>query len=430
LQIASSNQATPVNTDGIIIPKIDAFPTTNPTALQQGMMVYLTTAVGVNNPGFYYWDNIFVTWKPLGNAWNLKGNLTVNSPSNPINYGVSTIFPSENFIGTTGNDDVAFGTNTIERMRIKNSGNVGIGTWNPVQPLHVFKNSNASKSSIFGESKQTSLGVDYKNTGVQGLGKGGNSGWGYGVGVLGIGDQANSYYATGVYAHLGTVEPTTPPSSDQALYANGNGIGNAAIFAGGNVGIGTIPTNLLHLNSTTAGAIRIEDGTQSNGRVLTSDATGVATWKQASIDNVVGVLSASGVNVPFNTFNYLQTGSYILLPPGRFAVNVNMLLKSNAGSYAPNNSSYWLRSTFSDSSGVNPVASSDIVGSPLASGNLIGATLYGTMIGTIIINNTSGANKFYYYIVGEAETNNTTQTMSGVGSSFWREDNIIAFRLN
>jgi trimeric autotransporter adhesin len=52
LDIRSSNQATPSNTDGILIPKIDAFPVTNPTLAQKGMLVYLTTISGLNQPGF------------------------------------------------------------------------------------------------------------------------------------------------------------------------------------------------------------------------------------------------------------------------------------------------------------------------------------------------------------------------------------------
>ncbi|HLP64270.1 tail fiber domain-containing protein [Flavobacterium sp.] len=69
LDIRSSNQATPTNTDGILIPKVDAFPATNPTAAQQGMLVYLTTTSGTDLPGFYYWDNVTVDWKPIiGNS--------------------------------------------------------------------------------------------------------------------------------------------------------------------------------------------------------------------------------------------------------------------------------------------------------------------------------------------------------------------------
>ena len=50
---------------------------------------------------------------------------------------------------------------------------------------------------------------------------------------------------------------------------------NGAIIQG-NVGIGTnTPTDKLHI----AGSLRIADGTQGNGKILTSDASGKGTWK-------------------------------------------------------------------------------------------------------------------------------------------------------
>ena len=61
LDIRSSNQVTPINTDGILIPKVDSFPVINPTIAQQSMLVYLTTATTFGgNPkaiGFYYQNN-------------------------------------------------------------------------------------------------------------------------------------------------------------------------------------------------------------------------------------------------------------------------------------------------------------------------------------------------------------------------------------
>lgn len=65
LDIRSTNQATPANTDGVLIPKIDAFPVTNPTAAQQGMLVYRTTVLGTNPPSFYYWNNPTAAWIPI-----------------------------------------------------------------------------------------------------------------------------------------------------------------------------------------------------------------------------------------------------------------------------------------------------------------------------------------------------------------------------
>jgi len=62
LDIEVSDASNPSNTDGLLIPRIDVFPIGNPTADQQGMLVYLTTAVGANVPGFYYWNNPTTTW--------------------------------------------------------------------------------------------------------------------------------------------------------------------------------------------------------------------------------------------------------------------------------------------------------------------------------------------------------------------------------
>jgi hypothetical protein len=63
LEIKSGNQAAPTNTDGVLIPKIDAFPATNPTAAQNSMMVYLTATSDGKPPGFYYWDDATSGWK-------------------------------------------------------------------------------------------------------------------------------------------------------------------------------------------------------------------------------------------------------------------------------------------------------------------------------------------------------------------------------
>ena len=61
LDVRSSDQAAPSNSDGILIPKIDDFPASDPTAAQDGMLVYVT-GNGTPNQGFYYWDNTNTTW--------------------------------------------------------------------------------------------------------------------------------------------------------------------------------------------------------------------------------------------------------------------------------------------------------------------------------------------------------------------------------
>jgi len=67
--ITASNISSPANDDGILIPRIDAFPAVNPTAAQNSMLVYLTTNVGVFTKGFHYWDNSLTKWVPFsGNS--------------------------------------------------------------------------------------------------------------------------------------------------------------------------------------------------------------------------------------------------------------------------------------------------------------------------------------------------------------------------
>ncbi|MFK5983762.1 MAG: tail fiber domain-containing protein [Flavobacteriaceae bacterium] len=57
LDISATNISNPANNDGLLIPRIDTFPIINPGIAQQGMVVYLTTTVANDIPGFYYWDN-------------------------------------------------------------------------------------------------------------------------------------------------------------------------------------------------------------------------------------------------------------------------------------------------------------------------------------------------------------------------------------
>jgi hypothetical protein len=199
----------------------------------------------------------------------------------------------------------------------------------------------------------------------------------------------------------------------------------------GNVGIGITPTERLHVN----GKLRIADGTQANNNFLSSDANGVTTWKPVVIKSIAGFIGAVGRTIPFNATNYLYTGSYIILPPGKYAVSVSMLMSpttvnaTTGGS--PTNSSFWLRSTFAETlTGLSPnqtgVSSPDIVGGTLVSAGLVGPALYQMLVGEIIINNTSAGNKTYYYCAGNPTTYNTTQSLASFGGASWAENRIVA----
>lgn len=73
----------------------------------------------------------------LAPYWRTKGNINVSSPSVPTTYGTTKILRTEHWLGTVGNKDLVIGTDSIERIRVKGTGNVGIGTANPLTTLDV-----------------------------------------------------------------------------------------------------------------------------------------------------------------------------------------------------------------------------------------------------------------------------------------------------
>jgi hypothetical protein len=248
--------------------------------------------------------------------WHITGNAVTNDPATPATYGTSTIAANENWIGTTDANDWVIGTNNIERMRIKQtgttSGYIGIGISNPIAArVHVYTVNDANKSGVLSYASQVVTGVDYQNRGVVGQAKGGSATWGYSVGVMGIADQAFSYYATGVYAGLGTAIPVAP-TTDQALYANGASIGNAGIFMGGNVGIGTVTPGYL-LDVIGAGGATIQ--VNNNGRYWSNSASG-GMWLSDLSDCFVGNISAAQFgfwtnSVGFSALNITKATGYV-----------------------------------------------------------------------------------------------------------------------
>lgn len=92
LEIEASNSANPSNVDGILIPRVDKFPDTNPAAVSDSILLYLTTADGNNLPGYYFWNQSNSRWCRLltnvnmilatetGSSLNLLGSI-FNFPS-------------------------------------------------------------------------------------------------------------------------------------------------------------------------------------------------------------------------------------------------------------------------------------------------------------------------------------------------------------
>ncbi|MCK7590761.1 tail fiber domain-containing protein [Subsaxibacter sp. CAU 1640] len=90
LDVRSSNQITPSNNDGLLIPKINNFPATPPTAAQDGMLVFVT-GNGTPAKGFYYWDQPTTSWIPFKGVEKIDDLLDGKSDNDGTNNG-SSIF--------------------------------------------------------------------------------------------------------------------------------------------------------------------------------------------------------------------------------------------------------------------------------------------------------------------------------------------------
>lgn len=140
LDVRATSQAAPTNTDGMLIPKVDVFPAVNPTAAQQAMLVYLTTAVGPKTPGFYYWDFPTLSWIGITSSissdkdWLETGTALAPDDITDDMYhmgraAIGKITPTApldvvggNGTATTINNTAAYGDNLgSERMGILNS---------------------------------------------------------------------------------------------------------------------------------------------------------------------------------------------------------------------------------------------------------------------------------------------------------------------
>ncbi|WP_435579842.1 hypothetical protein [Gilvibacter sp.] len=143
LDIPASSLTTPSNQDGILIPRIDEFPATDPTLAQDGMLIFATGNGSVSR-GFYYWNQAGTNWVNIGGNGSDADwlELPSNSPADDIadniytlgnvNIGQAAVAPAPLNIYAGNNDNtirVVFdGTDNAAKVgaRIINS-NTGTG---------------------------------------------------------------------------------------------------------------------------------------------------------------------------------------------------------------------------------------------------------------------------------------------------------------
>ncbi|MGG5211006.1 hypothetical protein ACQWU4_18960 [Chryseobacterium sp. MIQD13] len=178
------------------------------------------------------------------------------------------------------------------------------------------------------------------------------------------------------------------------------------VLNNGNVGIGeTAPTATLQITNTTSTALRIVNGTQGAGKVLTSDSSGNTSWVNPALIAISGNLPSSTVSFssygPGNPPNIsLYTGGTIVLPAGKWLVTFGSVASLGQNDRInTSDAQLWCTGYLTDSSTIS-TATTDYISAytgQRGSGGSIGRGMNRTMVaGSIAINNTSGANKTYY----------------------------------
>ena len=201
---------------------------------------------------------------------------------------------------------------------------------------------------------------------------------------------------------------------------------------GPKVGIGTYkPGAKLEVNNgTTAGAVKIVDGTQGAGRVLTSDANGLATWKNVTLftgTERIGVYHW-GVGTALGNTNWNKIAS-ITVPPGASMVYVKIhllaggLTSGAARAYVGKKDIGWNNSNTNDT----PIG-----------GSALFVTYHGIdpeLQTSFIYNNTTNSNETLYL---NLQSNQPTAARSGfeypTGGSYlgtkWVENQFSAIPVN
>ena len=292
---------------GLLIPRI-SIPNLNATAPitapATSLLVYNTNVT--TGTGFYYWDG--TKWTPFTGGtshWTKVGNDIYNN--NTANVGVGTTSPTTKFhvenIGTPGSLlNQNFETNTITPLTTDGSAN-----W-ATQTTVKFAGTYAAKSGTITDSQTTQM----SHTIVIPAG-GATLSFYYNVSSESGYDYLR-FYIDGIQQNQwsGVIGWT----QQSYILAAGSRTLRWEYSKDSSSSAGTDSAYIDNVTITTAApaAMRIVDGNQATGKVLTSDVNGNASWQSitnSSISDIPIMASVQGMIIPIcNDVSVGTTGSF------------------------------------------------------------------------------------------------------------------------
>lgn len=292
---------------GLLIPRV-SIPDLNAaspiTAPATSLLVYNTNTT--TGTGFYYWDG--TKWTPFTGGishWTKVGNDIYNN--NSANVGVGTTTPTTKFhvenIGVPGSLlNQNFETNTITPLTTGGSAN-----W-ATQSSVKFAGTYAAKSGTIADSQTTQM----SHTIVIPAG-GATLSFYYNVSSE-VGYDYLRFYIDGVQQNQwsGAIGWT----QQSYILAAGSRTLRWEYSKDSSSSSGTDAAYIDNITIATAApaAMRIVDGNQSSGKVLTSDASGNASWQSitnSSISDIPIMATVQGMVIPIcNSVSVGSTGSF------------------------------------------------------------------------------------------------------------------------
>ncbi len=288
LDIQIENPTSPLPIDGILIPRVSNFPTTNPTVAQHGMLLFLTTQKEDFSPGFYWWNSTSGNWE------SLAGKATSDF------YKVGTTLPAtslDDAIFRKGNVNIGGPSQNVKlKVMIDNQEEHTIRTG-----LEVENANSTAKNVTYGIVSSNNTATADKKYGIKSSVSASGIGIHYGIfnevnqnsneEIYGIyNDVGKTFGATknhyGIYNEIGTAQGN---GFVYGIYSTAFGNDPKKVFAGyfaGRVGIGTTGNDYV-----------LPDVRGSQNQVLMTDADGIVGWKYPNSGTYSSTASNTGAFV-------------------------------------------------------------------------------------------------------------------------------------